>query len=174
MHQIWPCRKIGQGQSRVIIWTNLIALEHPMLHTNVQSHWPFCSREEGFLRFLPYMGMVAILVMWPGPVKQTFVPLSQGGSIWNLASIGPVVSEEKMLENVDILHTYIHTFIQLIDARTMQVKGKNSSTASWTYTRLFVKTHLYLSTILGTRHLKTWNNTTKWMEMIPEFTVTKK
>ena len=37
----------------------------------------------------------------------------------------------------------------------MQVKGKNSSTASWTYSRLFVKTHLYLSTISGTRHLKT-------------------
>ena len=32
------------------------------------------------------MGMVAILVMWPGPFKQTFVPPSQGGSIWNLAS----------------------------------------------------------------------------------------
>ena len=29
--------------------------------------------------------------------------------LWNLASIGPVVSEEKMFENVDI-HTYIHTY----------------------------------------------------------------
>ena len=50
--------------------------------------------------------MVAILVMWPGPFEQTFVPTSQAGSIWNFASIGPVVSEEKMFENVDI---YIHT-----------------------------------------------------------------
>ena len=56
------------------------------------------------------MGMAAILVMWPEPFEQTFVPPSQGGSIWNLASIGPVVSEEKMFENVDI-HTYIHTYI---------------------------------------------------------------
>ena len=62
---------------------------------------------------------------------------------------------------------------QLIDARTMQVKGKNSRTASGTYSRLSLKTHLYLSTISGTRHLKTWNNTTKWMELSPEFTVTK-
>ena len=45
-----------------------------------------------------------------GPFEQTFVPLSQGGSIGNLASIGPMVSEEKMFENVDI-HTYIHTYI---------------------------------------------------------------
>ena len=38
-------------------------------------------------RFLPNMGMAAILVMWAGPFEQN------GGSTWNLASIGPVVSE---------------------------------------------------------------------------------
>ena len=54
------------------------------------------------------MGMAAILVMWPGPFEQTFVPPTQGGSIWNLSSIGPVISEEKMFENVDT-HTHIHT-----------------------------------------------------------------
>ena len=54
------------------------------------------------------MGMAAILVMWPGPFEQTFVPLSQEGSTWNLASIGSVVSEEKMFENVDT-PTYTHT-----------------------------------------------------------------
>ena len=55
------------------------------------------------------MGMAAILVMWPGPFEQTFVPPSQGGYIWNLTPIGPVVSEEKMFENVDNTHTYIRT-----------------------------------------------------------------
>ena len=54
------------------------------------------------------MGMVASLVMWPGPFEQTFVPPSQGGSIWTLALIGSVVSEKKMFENVDIQHTHIH------------------------------------------------------------------
>ena len=54
-----------------------------------------------FLGFLPYMGMAAILVMWPKPFEQTFVPPSEGVSIWNMSSIGPVVSEEKMFENVD-------------------------------------------------------------------------
>ena len=40
------------------------------------------------------MGMAAILDMWPGPFE-------------HLASIGPVVSEEKMFENVDT-HTYTY------------------------------------------------------------------
>ena len=47
------------------------------------------------------MGVAAILVMWPGPFEQTFVPASQGVSIWNLNFVGPVVSEEKMFEIVD-------------------------------------------------------------------------
>ena len=41
------------------------------------------------------MSMVAILVMWPRPFEQIFVPLSQGGSTWNLVSIDLVVIEEK-------------------------------------------------------------------------------
>ena len=45
-----------------------------MLHINFQGHQPFGSREEEFFMFLIYMGMVAILVMWPGPFEQTFVP----------------------------------------------------------------------------------------------------
>ena len=47
------------------------------------------------------MSVAAILGMWPGPFEQTFVPASLGVSIWNLSLIGPVVSEEKMFENVD-------------------------------------------------------------------------
>ena len=46
------------------------------------------------------MGVAAILVMWPGPFEHTFVPPPYGISIWNLSSIGPVISEE-MFENVD-------------------------------------------------------------------------
>ena len=49
-----------------------------------------------FFRFLPYMAMAAILVMWP--FEQTFVPPSHRRSIWNLTLIGPVVSEEKMFK----------------------------------------------------------------------------
>ena len=34
-----------------------------MVHTKLQGHGSFGSRAEDFLRFLPYMGMAAILVM---------------------------------------------------------------------------------------------------------------
>ena len=34
-----------------------------MLRTKFQGHQPFGSGGEDFLRFLPYMGMAAILVM---------------------------------------------------------------------------------------------------------------
>ena len=47
------------------------------------------------------MGMAAILVKWPAPFEQLFVPPTPGGYIWNLVTIGPVVSEEKSFEIVD-------------------------------------------------------------------------
>ena len=34
-----------------------------MMHTKFQVHRPFGSEEEDFYRFLPYMGMVATLVI---------------------------------------------------------------------------------------------------------------
>ena len=36
---------------------------YTMLHTKFQGHWSIGSGEEDFLRFLPYMGMGAMLVM---------------------------------------------------------------------------------------------------------------
>ena len=44
------------------------------------------------------MGMVAILVIWPGSFEQTFIPPSHWDSTWNLASTGSAVPE-KMFEN---------------------------------------------------------------------------
>ena len=48
------------------------------------------------------MGMAAILVMWPGPFEQAFLSPSQGGSTWNLASIGLVVIEEKKFKTLNL------------------------------------------------------------------------
>ena len=45
------------------------------------------------------MGVAAILVMWPRPLEQTFVPPSHRGSIWNLALIDPAVLEMMIFEN---------------------------------------------------------------------------
>ena len=71
------------------------------------------------------MGMAAILVVWPGPFEQTFVPPSEGGSSRNLASIGPVVSEKKIFENVDT-HTHgwqrtAYLYYKLISEPSAQV-----------------------------------------------------
>ena len=64
---------MGQGQPRVIIWTTLVVLSYTMLHTKFQGHWSIASGEEEFLRFLPYMGMAAMLVMWPKPFEHFFL-----------------------------------------------------------------------------------------------------
>ena len=52
---------MGQGQPRVIILNNLVVLLYMMLHTKFQGHEFIGSGEEDFLRFLPYMGMAAML-----------------------------------------------------------------------------------------------------------------
>ena len=47
------------------------------------------------------MDVAAILVMWPRPCEQTFVPPSHWGSIWNLALIGPAILEKKIFEKCE-------------------------------------------------------------------------
>ena len=65
-NQIWPCHKVGQGQPRFIIYANLVGPTSPMLHTKSQSQWPFRpGSRRSFKEFLPYMGMMAIILMWP-------------------------------------------------------------------------------------------------------------
>ena len=77
-----------------------------MLNTKFHGHRPFGSGDD-VLRILPFYGMAAILVMWPGPFEQTFVPPSHGGSIWNLTLIGPAVSEEMFKDNQWTTEAYL-------------------------------------------------------------------
>ena len=70
-----------------------------MLHTKAQGHWPFGSGEEDSLRVFTIYGRGGHLVMWPRCLEQTFFPSTHGGSIWNLALIGPAVLEKKIFEN---------------------------------------------------------------------------
>ena len=65
-----------------------------MLHAKFQSHRPSGSGKEDFLRFLLFIAMAAILVIWPEPFIQTLVPPSYGCSILSVALIGPGVSKE--------------------------------------------------------------------------------
>ena len=48
------------------------------------------------------MGIMAILVMRPGPFEQIFNLPMLGCCILNLIEIGPAVSEQKFFEKVDI------------------------------------------------------------------------
>ena len=65
-----------------------------MLHINLKGH--LCSTKEDFKTFLPYMGMVAILIMWPGPFEQTLVPPSKGDTQKKFASMGLAVVEVEL------------------------------------------------------------------------------
>ena len=46
----------------VTIYINFVELESPMVHAKFQDHRTSGSKED-FQRFLPYMGVAAILVM---------------------------------------------------------------------------------------------------------------
>ena len=48
--QIWLCHKNGQGQPRVIIWTNFEVLEYPMLFTKFQGHRALGSGRKRFFK----------------------------------------------------------------------------------------------------------------------------
>ena len=54
--------------------------------------------EKIFEGFLPHMGVVAILVMWPASYHQIFVSLYLNAFIQNLVQIGTVVSEKIQFE----------------------------------------------------------------------------
>ena len=96
--QIWMCCKIGQGQARVIIWIYLVGLEHQILHTKFQGHHLFGSL---FLRFLPYMGLTAILVMWPGCLNKPSLPhpMETPYEIWLQSA--QLVLRRRCLKSVD-------------------------------------------------------------------------
>ena len=75
-----------------------------------------------FKVFLPYMGMAAILVMWPASCHQIFISLYLKAFIKNLVQIGTVVSEKIQFEFLyvhdlgprsrnDLDLRYSHTFI---------------------------------------------------------------
>ena len=46
--QIWPCYKVGQGQLRITIWSNLVEPTSQMLHAKAQVYWNYCFRIEDF------------------------------------------------------------------------------------------------------------------------------
>ena len=78
-----------------------------------------------FERFLPYMGMAAILVMCQASCNQIFISLYLKSFIQNLVQNGPVVSEKIRFEFLDVRELgprssndldlqYSHTFMKSI------------------------------------------------------------
>ena len=65
-----------------------------MLHTMFQGHRSTGSGEEDYLRFLPYMGMVAMLVIWPNSFVKIFIPILPQAFIWILVPNRPTVYEK--------------------------------------------------------------------------------
>ena len=55
-----------------------------------------------FKGFIPCMGMVAILVIWPGSFEQIFFLPIHECSTWNLASMGLATSQQKMFESINL------------------------------------------------------------------------
>ena len=65
--QTWPQHKKVKRQCTTIILATLVDLSSPMICAKIQPQGIIGSGEEDFYRFLPYMGMAAILVNGPGP-----------------------------------------------------------------------------------------------------------
>ena len=78
--------------------TNLLVLEHPVLHTKFQVHWPFGSGEEGFFKVFTIYGNGGHLGYVTWIVWTNFRPPILKSSIWNLTFIGQAVSEEKIFK----------------------------------------------------------------------------
>ena len=76
-----------------------------MLQAKFQDHRTSGSGEEDFQRFLPFMVVAAILVMWPASCHQIFISLYLKAFIQSLVQIGTVVSEKIQFEFL-----YVHDF----------------------------------------------------------------
>ena len=63
-----------------------------MLHAKFQDHRTSGSGEEDFQRFLPCMGVAAILVMGPASCHQIFISLYLKAFLESLVQIGTVIS----------------------------------------------------------------------------------
>ena len=86
---ILQCRKIGQGQPKVVVWTILVVLTYPMLHTEFQGNRLIDSGVENFKDFYH------IFAWWPyWSCDLDGLTIAPGGPTWNLITIGPVTFGE--------------------------------------------------------------------------------
>ena len=88
---MWPCRKIGQGQTSLIIKQNMMG-HSPWCY--IIEIVPLVSGKKIFKEFLLYMDMAAIFVMWPASCYLIFIFMYLKAYIQNLVKNDSVVSEK--------------------------------------------------------------------------------
>ena len=113
-----------------------------MLHTKSQGHQP-SGFVEDFKGFLTYMGVVATYLRDQDHLNKPSFPPSKGVSIWNLSSIGPVVSEEKMFENVGGCRSHWFT---ISSPRSLRLRWAKMRTNSF---KLYIKNEAFDHLIIG-------------------------
>ena len=94
---------------------------------------PPVLEEKIFEGFLPYMGKVAILVMWPASCHQIFISLYLKAFIQNLVQNGPVVSEKIWFEFL-----YVHD---------LEKRSSNDLDLQFSHTFMKSISCLYLPTV---------------------------
>ena len=114
--QIWSCHKIGQGQHSVIIWTNLVVLEHPMMQIKFQCYRPFGAREEDFFKIFTIYGHIGHLghktwTSWTNVLSLSH-PIDASYEIW--LWLAQWFLRRRCWKCWQ--HTYIHTYIQRTEA----------------------------------------------------------
>ena len=65
--QTWPWRKIAQGQARVLIEINITGWHSKSYIPSFYCNRPLVLEKKISEGFLPYMGVGALMVMWPSP-----------------------------------------------------------------------------------------------------------
>ena len=80
--QILPYRKYVKGHPSIIIWTNVVDFEFPILYIKIQAQSFLSSWEEDFKSVLPYMGMAVILFNGAKPFEQIVNIFLTEGPIW--------------------------------------------------------------------------------------------
>ena len=92
--QIWPWRKLGQGQASHHL-NNYDEPETPILHTKFQGNWSMGSGEDVF--FKCFYHVQANHIRHVTKLILIFISLFLKAFLWNLVTNDPVVSEENKL-----------------------------------------------------------------------------
>ena len=126
--QIWPCHENGQGQPRVIIiYENIWSTRVPDAVYQVSRTSASWFRRRRFLKLFTIYGQ------WSCDLEHLnkfSFPTSHGGSIWNLASIGLAVSEQKKSEVNEwpwpLIFIQVHVLIQLTESTNFDITDYNN------------------------------------------------